>query len=72
MGGWGRNIAPKTLHVSGARVAQALKRMLGRLPKLDIFRCMVSFEVLVSRLMFRGVQFSAGPIPILFFSPKSD
>jgi hypothetical protein len=43
MDGWGRNIAPETLHVSvgyisGARGARASKRALGRLSKLDMFK----------------------------------
>jgi hypothetical protein len=56
MSGWGWNIAPKMLHVSagyvsGAWVARASKCVLGRLSKLNMFQWMVSFKVLVSRLV---------------------
>jgi hypothetical protein len=37
MGGWGRNIAPKMLHVLTVRATQASKHALGCLLKLDMF-----------------------------------
>jgi hypothetical protein len=57
MGGWGRNIAPKMLHVlmgyvSGAWAIRALKRVLSHSLKLDMFRWVVGFKVLVLRFMF--------------------
>jgi len=71
MGGWGWNITPERLHVSvgyvwGAWATSASKGALDRLPKLDMFRWVVGFEVLVlsSCLMvrnFRPVEMSAGP-----------
>jgi len=65
MGRWGRNIAPKMLHVSmgyvlRAWVAWASKCALGRLLKLDMFRWVVGFKVLILRLMFCGTWFSIG------------
>jgi hypothetical protein len=62
MGGWGRNIALETLHVpvgyvSRAWATRALKCTLGCLLKLNMFKWVVGFEVLVSRIMFCGVQF---------------
>ncbi len=52
----------ETLHVSveyvsRAWAAQALKRELGHPQELDMFQWVVSFKVLVLRLMFRGTQF---------------
>jgi len=63
MGEWGRSIAPKMLHVSGGYVSRAQatgasKCVLGRSSKLDMFWWVVSFKVLVLRLMFLGVRFS--------------
>jgi hypothetical protein len=65
MGRWGQNIVPKTLHVfvgyvSGAWAARASKRALGCLLKLDMFRWVVGFKVLVSRFMFCGMWFLIG------------
>jgi hypothetical protein len=42
----------------GAWVAQALKHALGHSSKLDMFRWVVGFKVLVSRLMFCSAWFS--------------
>jgi hypothetical protein len=63
MGGLGQNIVPKTLHVSvgyvlSARVSQASKCTLGYI--VETWHVLVggSFEVLISRLMFRGLWFS--------------
>jgi len=52
MGGWGRNIIPKMLHVlvgyvSRAWITQSLKRTLGSSPKVDMFWWVVGFEVQV-------------------------
>jgi hypothetical protein len=44
MSAWGQNINPEMLHVLGAWVAWASKRMLGRPPKRDMFWWVVSFE----------------------------
>jgi hypothetical protein len=37
MGGWGRNIAPKMLHVSRAQATQTSKHAVGCPLKLDMF-----------------------------------
>jgi hypothetical protein len=58
MGGWSRNIAPKTLHVLRAHATKSSKQTLGYPPKLDMFQWVVGFEVLVWRLMFCGTWFS--------------
>jgi hypothetical protein len=60
MGGWGRNIAPETLHVSmgyvsKARIAQASRCTSNRRPKLDMFQWVVGFKVLVLKFMFCDV-----------------
>jgi hypothetical protein len=58
MSAWGQNINLEMLHVLGAWVAWASKRMSGRPPKCDMFWWVVGFEVQVSKLMFHGAQFS--------------
>jgi hypothetical protein len=59
--GWGQNIALEMLHVwvgyvLRAQVAQTSKCASNCLLRLDMFRWVVGFEVLVLRLMFRGMR----------------
>jgi hypothetical protein len=59
MGEWGWTITPETLHVlvgyvSRVRTTQAS----GCSSKLDMFRWVVGFEVLASKLMYCNTQFS--------------
>jgi hypothetical protein len=57
MGGWGKNIAPETVHVSmryvlKAWVVRALKCASGHPLKLDMFQQVVSFEVVLKCAVF--------------------